>query len=343
MSCYTMAIIDSGVCLKDPYIMNTNIINLDSNGKNICFGGPNMHGTYITRIIKREIRDSINIISIKILNSSNKGKIEELCKALKYCIDKQIKIINISLGIPKCYLLELNELIYLCKMARRKGIIIIAAHHNNGSEVFPAILEDVIGICTNDIQKESIYIDNDNKNISFLHNYVISYEKESCLLKGNSYLVPIITGMLYMYSINYELDMDEFLKYLSIELSTELQKEYWIKSFDDIKKLIENKKIMYFFNANSKTNYELISFLKSNKNKVSYFKNLNHISYTDYDIIFIGDLNLSSGLYLDEVYDFAYKVAIGGKDIVMVTPYISLWDRININKVYHNKLISLYF
>lgn len=345
MNNYTIAIIDSGSCLDDPYIFYANIVNLDSNGLRIGSDGLNMHGTYVARLINRETQCALHILSIKILDENNKGRIKELCKALKICIDEQVKIINISLGIPECYGIQLCEFIELCKLAKKQGIIIVSAYHNNGINTYPALLPYVIGVYTSSNQQVPVCIDRYTRNISFSHNYIISFEQPSYLIKGNSYLAPIITGLLYMFLMNYGLDVDDFLYYLSIEWKPCLQKKYWINNFDDIKNFIRNKKVTFFTNIDSKTNTELLSFLLKGKGEdsVRCVFDLNISTYMYDEIVFIGDLNLSEKLSIGNMYDFTYKLASSGKDIIMLSSYISIWDRINITQKCNNKLISLYF
>lgn len=345
MKNYAIAIIDSGCCLDDPYILNANIVNLDSNGLCIVSNGTNMHGTYVARLITREAQCDLRILSIKILDVNNKGRIKELCKALKICIDEQVKVINISLGIPECYRTQLCEFIELCELAKKKGIIIVSAYHNSGINTYPALLPYVIGVYTSSNQQVPVCIDRYIRNISFSHNYIMSFERPSYLIKGNSYLAPIITGLLYMFLMNYGLYVDDFLNYLSNEWKPCFQKKYWMNNFFDVKNFISDKKVAFFSNIDSKTNTELLSFLLKGKseNSVRCVFELNTKTYMHDEIVFIGDLDLSEKLSIDTIYDFTYKLASSGKNIIMLSPYISIWDRINITKKYNNKLISFYF
>ncbi|WP_261781581.1 S8 family serine peptidase [Clostridium botulinum] len=55
------------------------------------------HGTTCAAIIKKYLPYSV-LSSIKILNDKCEGSVEQLSLALKLCADKEINLINLSLG-----------------------------------------------------------------------------------------------------------------------------------------------------------------------------------------------------------------------------------------------------
>lgn len=158
------------------------------------------HGTICAGIIKKYNNNS-SISSIKILNDSGLTNRNKLIKALDWCIDNNIKIINLSLGSSNVR--DIIELGYIVDKAYKEGIIIIAANHNRNIMTYPASFYNVIGVkCDRkEILNTGEYIYNhhcvDGIEITacskhYLINYLnSSYETENV----NSYAAPMITGI----------------------------------------------------------------------------------------------------------------------------------------------------
>ncbi|NVB34905.1 S8 family peptidase [Bacillus licheniformis] len=110
------------------------------------------HGTAIAGIIAAEdnsfglvgIAPETEIYSVKVLNSKGKGSLDNLVKAIEWCLDNNIQVINLSFGLAKDKPI-LREAI---DKAVNSGIIVIAAAGNNyGENVdYPAAYEKVFSI-----------------------------------------------------------------------------------------------------------------------------------------------------------------------------------------------------
>lgn len=95
--------------------------------------------------IIRKYASSAEIISIKVLDEkSRSGNIDKLCKGIEWCIENDIKLINLSLG--STYWRDFEKLSNVCNKAFNKSIIIVAAKNNNDVYTFPAGLATVLGV-----------------------------------------------------------------------------------------------------------------------------------------------------------------------------------------------------
>lgn len=110
------------------------------------------HGTAIAGIIAAKdnsfglvgIAPDTEIYSVKVLNSKGKGSLDNLVKAIEWCIDNNIQVINLSFGLSKDKPLLRGAI----DKAVNSGIIIVAAAGNNyGGDVdYPAAYEKVLSI-----------------------------------------------------------------------------------------------------------------------------------------------------------------------------------------------------
>lgn len=338
-----IAIIDSGVDSKDPYIFNSDIVNLASNGRYINFHQGNMHGTYVTRILTREIQSKTEILSIKVLNKDNYGRKNEFCDALKICLEQDVQIVNISLGVQKNDLFQMDEIIDLCDRAMKKGIIIIAAYHNSGIESYPACLSNVIGVKTCETQMDFISLDSERHDIAFCHNHSMSMDCLSSFINGNSFLAPIIAGTFYMYFKKIHGDINQFFSYLEKECGPNLQKNFWVHNSEDLLRMIRKKNVAFYSNVSTSENDKILCLIEKYGESCRINKTLDLALYAKADVIFIGEVSFLKGLRINDIYDFAKRIALMGKDILMLASYVSMWDRIRISKQYSNKIVSFYF
>lgn len=142
-----IAVIDDGI--NDAYYelppLNYNISLVNSKTKsNDTSKNSSRHGSICAAIIYKYARN-VQISSIKILNGkSPKGICIDLIKAIEWCIDYNIDLINLSLG-------SINKIdSFLIKSSIKKatdaGIIIVAAQSNKANFTYPACLDTVIGV-----------------------------------------------------------------------------------------------------------------------------------------------------------------------------------------------------
>ncbi|GAA0114755.1 S8 family serine peptidase [Clostridium senegalense] len=158
------------------------------------------HGTICASIIKKYYPEAV-LTSIKVLNDkSHKCIKEQLIKAIEWCIENDIRVVNLSLGT-----IDYRDSEIIRKVINRaysRGIIIIAACNNRDIFTYPASFTNVIGVkCskTNTL-KEGEYI----FNLYSIDGIEITACSEHKLFKNNcdsevtrrcnSYAAPMITA-----------------------------------------------------------------------------------------------------------------------------------------------------
>ena len=129
---------------------------LDATSEGTGLDNGSGHGIHVTGIIAaREngrgivgVAPGCHILPVKVLNSDGSGSYEAIAKGLRYAIDANCDIINMSLGAPSEPPREIHNLI---KEAVSKGIIIIAAAGNDSGKVnYPAHYDEVIAVAALD-------------------------------------------------------------------------------------------------------------------------------------------------------------------------------------------------
>ena len=143
-----IAIIDDGVnegyydslYLEQNIIITENLEAVDRHGYDRCKFS---HGTVCAGIIKKYCSNA-KISSIKVLNDNMQGNIERLIYAIKWCMDKDVDIINLSIGTVHSK--DKKPLKKIADKASDKSLIIVAAKSNEDIATYPACFHNVLGI-----------------------------------------------------------------------------------------------------------------------------------------------------------------------------------------------------
>lgn len=102
------------------------------------------HGTTCAAIIKKYAPEA-RLSSVKILNDrSKKAEPGQLVKALEWCAENDVKIINLSLG--SIAYKDFDRIRECVNRVCNKGVIIIAACNNRDIISYPACLSNVVGV-----------------------------------------------------------------------------------------------------------------------------------------------------------------------------------------------------
>lgn len=104
------------------------------------------HGTAIAGIIREKVSFA-RLYAVKIFHKDLNASVSQLLAALEWAIDKNIKIIHLSLGTQREEYMD--DLQRLCQYAYDKGIVIIAAARAPDDRLFPSVFETVIGVYWN--------------------------------------------------------------------------------------------------------------------------------------------------------------------------------------------------
>lgn len=226
MSRIRVAFLDDGINTSSYDIMNiTANIQIMENGKISVVRNTDIpsdsHGTICTAIFNKYcLKKDIDIIGIKILdNDTEKGNVQQLIIAIKWCIENNVNLINCSLGTTNY--VDFLIIKKAVNSAVENRIVIVAAQSNNDLYTLPACLDNVIGV-----KKDLFYCDGNYKwrwypfdNIEIavcgIHQLIKKDNSVFWTSNSNSYAVPIITA--YIANIIYDrgiMSIDELKLFL---------------------------------------------------------------------------------------------------------------------------------
>ncbi|MCC0630591.1 S8 family serine peptidase [Clostridioides sp. ES-S-0054-01] len=130
------------------------------------------HGTACASIIKKEYED-VELFVIKVLGKDGITNIKVLEEALRYLLDTNIRLINLSLSVIGVE--SVKGLFEVCYELFRKGKIIVCSLANDFDLSYPAMFNNVIGV-------RGFTLDVDD---SFWYNK--KYDVQ-CVMDSNSYI-----------------------------------------------------------------------------------------------------------------------------------------------------------
>ncbi len=184
-----------------------------------------LHGTNVAAIIKKYYSDAV-LSDIRVLGDTGKGNVQQFLKAVMWCVENNIKLLNLSLGTIDYTSFE--QIRKIINYAYKKGVIIVAACSNKMIKTYPASLLNVIGVKSDrkGILKEGQYIFNhyplDGIEISACgrHKLKAFDGAETEVFPANSYAAPLITAEVGKLMEKYPLITLEEIK---IELERNAQ------------------------------------------------------------------------------------------------------------------------
>lgn len=125
------------------------------------------HGTAIFGIL-RKVRESFDIISIKVRGIQNGVNGSVLCEVLEY-IENNIDASLINLSLGSTIIDEKGRLEAVCNRIVANGTIIVAAFDNGGAISYPAAFKNVIGVTSDSSCRhveDYVFYDDDVINIA---------------------------------------------------------------------------------------------------------------------------------------------------------------------------------
>lgn len=200
-----IAVLDDGINEKYACILLKHNIEIDDSMRIIERAGYDdllvSHGTICAAIIHHYYVNA-EISSVKILDSAGLGNKNKLLKAIEWCIDSNVDIINLSAGTIDFR--DMKELQAIVDKALERGIFIVAANHNDDKITYPAFFYNVLGVkCdSRDELKEGQFLYHletwDGIQITACGRHdILNSRKESWLTSNwNSYAAPMITGLI---------------------------------------------------------------------------------------------------------------------------------------------------
>ncbi|MDK2849367.1 MAG: hypothetical protein PWP03_652 [Candidatus Woesearchaeota archaeon] len=199
----TIAIIDTGVDyehkeLKGNFGMKKGYDFIRDKNDPFDYNG---HGTHVAGIIAGKntgISHNSRLIALRILDEDGSGTEFDLIRALEYCYDNNIDLINMSLGSP--YASEALE--EICYKTSTKSILIAAAG-NDGNYLpnYPAAFgEAVISVASINQYKQHSYFSNLHETVDICapgENIYSSIPNDKYdVFSGTSMATPHVTGSL---------------------------------------------------------------------------------------------------------------------------------------------------
>lgn len=306
------------------------------------------HGTTCVAIINKYYNNA-NITSIKILdNISHRGKSSQLIKAIEWCIDNDIRVINLSIGTVDYN--DFEKIRDVINKAHSKNIIMIAACHNSNIFTYPASCTNIIGIKCSKINKlnEGDYI----FNLYPLDGIQITACSEHKLIKANleleitprcnSYAAPMITAEVCKIVDKYE----------NITLDQVKQKLYESSiNYSNNKVKINNYK-----NIDWISNIAILSLDKEEKNftipfanKISTLKTIDEANVDSFDTLILLSNDKINCKDINNIID---KIEKQHKNIIVIDDEfydnklnikypnddIKFWHKSVVNKFYEEPL-----
>jgi Subtilase family len=139
-----VGIIDSGVNIAHPHIVGvaggvTIGETIDERTYTDIIG----HGTAVTAAIQEKAPEA-EYFAVRVFCSSLRTRVEYLVRAIEWCIDQDLHVINLSLGTTNATHARLFEPVIARAVAR--GVVLVSARENDGCPTLPGILPGVIAV-----------------------------------------------------------------------------------------------------------------------------------------------------------------------------------------------------
>ena len=155
------------------------------------------HGTACAGIIRKKAPNAA-LYSVRIFDESLIASGRVLIAAIQWCIDNEMDVVNLSLGTTDVMFKE--SLQKVCRKAIDAGVILVAAESNDGSESYPAVFPEVIGVTGGAIYEVDGFYYRKDQHIECVAR---GDEQRVCWLNGkhimtggNSFAAPHITGIV---------------------------------------------------------------------------------------------------------------------------------------------------
>lgn len=148
----TIAIVDSGIDMRDPRLANAEVIGMGismSATAHVLIAGDytdeNGHGTEIAAAI-HSIAPAAKLLCIKIMDARLRTSADLMAAGIELGARNGAGVINLSLGTP-----NMGKALLLrdcCANAVEQGAIVLAAAHPKGERAYPADLPETVGVAS---------------------------------------------------------------------------------------------------------------------------------------------------------------------------------------------------
>jgi len=283
----------------------------------------NQHGTNVVNILSSKLSNkNIELVSIKILDDANKGKMVDLYKAILFCITKNIKYINISLGYSGEEKNRMDRLQKIFESAYENECYVVAASSNSfGQESYPAKFKNVIGIFTG--EEHGINVNVMDKNIE-MNGYLVADIKNKKFLRGNSYISPIFLSYLILCKEKNNYGINAYMENLKANCSIN-KNNFFIYRDSGIEHFFIEKKIYFFGDLKISDDVVTLEFFRSIGKYVVVLdeEDIHNINRE----IYISQLYI--GYTSDGIIDSLKRLIINHKElkrVVTIFPVFQIWE-----------------
>jgi len=158
------------------------------------------HGTACADLIL-QIAPNAEIFPVRVFGHRLETSVPILVAAINWVIDQRLQIVNLSLGT---HLADAVRPLYAaCELARRHGVIIVAAAHVSKVWSFPSIFENVIGVGAGDFRRPFDYSYQKNEATECLakggEQMVLWLKGQRVPRQGTSFAAPHISGIVALF------------------------------------------------------------------------------------------------------------------------------------------------
>ncbi|MBM4763453.1 S8 family peptidase [Bacillus sp. B15-48] len=220
----TIAVIDTGVDLDHPDLVNRLVEGYNVLGDNSFPDDDNGHGTHVAGIIASETNNRegtagltwfSKIMPIKAMGTEGFGTTFDIAKGIIWAVDHGADVLNLSLGNYK----ESNVLEKAIQYAYNHNVVIIAAAGNDATKQpsYPAAYPEVLSVSAVSIDGSLAEFSNYGNyiNISAPGEYIPStyFNEQYAALSGTSMAAPHVAGLAGLIkSTNRDLTNKEIMK-----------------------------------------------------------------------------------------------------------------------------------
>lgn len=230
------------------------------------------HGTICAAIILKYAPEA-SISSIKVLNAeTGRGKKERLLTALRWCYEKHVRLINLSIGTTQYQ--DFDEIRVWISRLYRSGCIIIAAYNNKNIYTVPASFECTIGVRCG-FQIENTYRVNMNEYEHYVEvrgdrEMILRNQKTYVSKPFNSFAAPYITAVVY--NIKKKNDTNDLFEIWKKLVNDNNEILYHFPDFIDSAVIIDlngaEEKALFYFEISAEYNIDTIKDIEAIRGQV---------------------------------------------------------------------------
>ncbi|MFA4885035.1 MAG: S8 family peptidase [Desulfotomaculaceae bacterium] len=145
-----IAIIDTGVDFSHPDLADNVRTGINLLNPQLLAGDDHGHGTHVAGIIAAVDNDAgvvgiasdASLYPVKALNLRGEGSLADVIRALDWCVEQRMDVVNMSFGIDR----PSQALHTAISRAVQAGCMVVAAAGNHGINSYPAAYNEVIAV-----------------------------------------------------------------------------------------------------------------------------------------------------------------------------------------------------